>query len=162
MTPRGALARQIDLIVVGKLKEAAWQDIQSFYLQRLERYTHLRLVEVKDRIGKGGEEAQALKQEGEQLLQALPPGGHCLLLTPGGDRFGSIEFAEHLNALSVREARLCFIVGGPTGVSDAVLQRADSRLSLSSMTFPHELARIVLLEQLYRAASILRGEAYHK
>ena len=104
-----------------------------------------------------------LAREGERLLQALPNQAFAVALDPTGQTSTSEDLAKRLSSLALNgKSRIAFLIGGAFGLSDAVLARANIRLSLSPMTFPHELARLILVEQLYRAFTIQRGEQYHK
>lgn len=151
----------ITIAAVGKLREPHWQRAQEEYVRRLGRYTDLTLVEVKDVAGKAIPEAVATAREGEALLNAAS-GKRTILLSPIGRRMTSSELAHFLQTQLELYGDLAFLIGGPGGFNEAVVTAADEQLSLSPLTFPHELARIILLEQLYRAFTILHGEPYHK
>lgn len=151
----------IAVIAVGKLRERHWQAAQDEYAQRLGRYTDFRLVEVKDASGRSSA-AVAVAREGEGLLAASPTGARLILMAPDGRQMDSPELSGWLETQLERHGDLAFLIGGPLGFSPAVVDAAHDRLSLSPMTFTHEMARVVLLEQLYRAFTILHGEPYHK
>ncbi|MDX1415173.1 MAG: 23S rRNA (pseudouridine(1915)-N(3))-methyltransferase RlmH [Candidatus Promineifilaceae bacterium] len=153
---------QIVIAAVGKLRHREWRSMQNDYLKRLRRYTGINLVEVKDSVGKGFPDQVAMTREGEQLLQATSDVQRRVLLTPNGQEMSSEAFAEFIQKQIETFGRIGFLVGGPLGFSEEVIFGADTALALSQLTFPHELARIILLEQLYRAFTILRGESYHK
>ncbi len=153
---------QITIAAVGKLRSRDWRDAQGDYLKRLQRYTDVRLAEVKDSVGRGFPDSVAVIREGEQLLHATSKTHRRLLLTPDGKEMSSKAFAAFIQKQLVTYGRIAFLMGGPLGFSEEVIGAADARLSLSKLTFPHEMARIILLEQLYRAFTILHGEAYHK
>lgn len=153
---------QIVLATVGKLRQRAWRDSQSDYLKRLQRYTDIRLMELKDSVGRGFPDVVAVQREGEQLLQATSTVRRRILLAPDGREMSSEMLAGYLGKQLEIYGRIAFLLGGPLGFSEEVIEAADERLSLSQLTFPHELARIIFLEQLYRAFTILRGEPYHK
>ncbi len=152
----------ITLAAVGRLKERHWQAAQDDYARRLNRYTDFRLVEVRDAVGKSLPDATALGREGEQLLAAVPKGARVILMTPDGREMGSPELAAYLQDQLEMHGELAFLIGGPLGFDAAVSAAAHDSLALSRLTFPHELARVILLEQLYRAFTILHGEPYHK
>lgn len=152
----------IDLITVGKLRGKAWQFAQADYVKRLSYYTRLNLVEVKDFVGQSLPEAVAKQKEGELLLKAAGVVNQIILLTPEGRQLSSPELAEFVGQGVEVNGRLAFLIGGPFGFADEVVRAAGQQLSLSRLTFPHELARVIFLEQLYRAFTILRGESYHK
>ena len=157
----------IKLCCVGKLKEAYFTDACAEFQKRLGRFCTLKVVEVADERAPDSlspaEEAQVKSREGERLLAAIDPKDVVIALAVGGKRYTSESFAAHLESLETRGARtIAFVIGGSLGLSDAVLRRADETLSLSDMTLPHRIARLVLLEQLFRAYKIRRGETYHK
>lgn len=153
---------QIVVAAVGRLKRSEWQSAQALYHKRLEHYTNFSLVELKDSVGRGFPDAIALQREGEALLQAAGGAQRRILLDPRGRSFTSRQFAAFLQRQIELYGRLAFLVAGPLGFDEAVQEAAHDSLSLSRLTFPHELARIIFLEQLYRAFTILRGEPYHK
>jgi 23S rRNA (pseudouridine1915-N3)-methyltransferase len=150
------------LITVGRLKRAYWKQAQREYQERLQHYTDFGLVEVKDVVGQGLPDKAALKREGEQLLKAAESAARRIALTPVGVQMSSTQLATYLQRQVQLFRRLAFFIGGPLGFSDELLAACDEQLSLSTLTFPHELARIMFLEQLYRAATIISGEQYHK
>jgi 23S rRNA (pseudouridine1915-N3)-methyltransferase len=158
----GRLGGRLLVAAVGKIKEKHWQAAQADYVKRLNRYTDFQLVEVKDAMGRTVPEAVARQREGEQLLQAVGDMHRLIALSPEGKQMSSPELAEFLQKEVVTYGRLAFFIGGPLGFSDEVLTTCHLQLSLSLLTFPHEMARIILLEQLYRACTILSGEKYHK
>jgi 23S rRNA (pseudouridine1915-N3)-methyltransferase len=150
------------LVAVGRLKDAALRDACADYANRIRRYVKFRIIEVRHTRGRAHDPREIRRLEGTALLRALRPGMRVVALTRSGESDDSAAFARRVDAWQ-REARdVAFLVGGAGGIDDAVLQRAETRLSLSALTMPHELTRLVLLEQLYRACTILRGEPYHK
>ncbi len=153
---------QIIIAAVGKLRRREWRDAQRDYLKRLQRYSGVQLVEVKDSVGRGFPDNVAVLREGEQLLLSTSDAQRRLLLTPDGREMSSKAFAVFVEKQLTTYGRIAFLMGGPLGFSEEAIIAADARLSLSQLTFPHELARIVFLEQLYRAFTIIRGESYHK
>jgi len=152
----------IDLIAVGKIRSKPWQLAQADYEKRLGYYTRFNLVEVKDFVGRGQPDAVAMQKEGELLLKAAEGAGRIILLTPEGRRATSPGLARYVQKQLEVYGRLAFLIGGPLGFSDPVTAAAHDQLSLSPLTFTHELARVILLEQLYRAFTILNNENYHK
>lgn len=153
---------KITLVAVGRMKEAHWREAAAEYLKRLGPYAAVEVVEVADR-DVTRDEARALADEGSDVLRALPDGAHVIALEPGGRRMSSEQFADELGAHMLEgRSRVAFVIGGAAGFAPVVLARADDRLSLGPMTLPHQLARVVLLEQVYRAFRILRGEPYHR
>ena len=153
---------RITFAVVGRLKKSEWQSAQDKYLKRLKRYSTFSVVEVKDAVGRGFPDAVAMEREGKALLDAGADARRRILLTPNGRELDSEQFAAYLQRQIELYGHLAFMMGGPLGFSPEVESAAEESLSLSRLTFPHELARIVFLEQLYRAFTILRGEPYHK
>ncbi len=152
----------IDIVAVGKIKEKHWRTAQDEYLKRLNRYFLARLSEVKDALGQGLPDATALQREGQELLRASAGAHYRIALTPEGKTFTSPGLAEFLMKHLETHGRLAFLIGGPLGFAPDLTENCDCCLSLSTLTLPHELARVVLLEQLFRAAAILNGEKYHK
>ena len=158
---------QIVILSVGKLKEKPYRQMADEYLKRLSRYGKYEEIEVLDlpeRENASPAEEEKLKtREGEALLQRLRPGDRVTALTIPGRQRSSRELAEELGEARNRGAgRIVFVIGGSLGLGSNVLERADDEMSMSRMTFPHQLARVMLLEQLYRAEKILAGERYHK
>lgn len=149
---------------VGHLKEPFYRLAQDEYLKRLQRYARLAVVEVADEpVPHGAVEQDAVKtREGERLWKRLPAGSLKVALDMRGELHSSEDFACWLGRqiASGREA-VAFLIGGTLGLPAFILAEADHLLSLSRMTFPHQMARVILLEQLYRAFRILRNEPYH-
>lgn len=153
----------IGVVAVGKLKERFWREASDEYLKRLRSYADVRVTEVADRDPGRGGEARALDEEGTDVLRAIGTSDHVVALALGGKNLTSEEFSAYLAKLGVDgRSAVTFVIGGSHGLSREVLARADERLSLGAMTLPHNLARVVLLEQVYRAFRIMRGEPYHK
>ncbi len=155
---------QITLLTVGKIKDACYRNAAQNYIKRLKHYVAYDEIEVREeRGGKNARVSDIIEKEGHRLLHALHPDAVVVALGPSGKLCSSEALAKRLTHLRVqRKSRLIFFIGGPFGLASQVLSRADWHLSLSPMTFPHELARVILLEQLYRAFTIIRGENYHK
>ncbi len=155
---------KITVVAVGKLKERFWSDACAEYAKRLGGYATVRVLEVPDRDpAKSGGEDGARALEGKAILAAIPDRSHVILLDVAGKERSSEEIAARLDDLMVRgSSSITFVIGGSCGVSDEVYARADERLSFGRITLPHNLARVVLLEQAYRAFKIMRGEPYHK
>ncbi len=158
---------KITLITVGKLKEKYWQDAIAEYSKRLSRYCKLEMVQVQDEKTPDGAspalEQQIKEREGERILEKLRPDTFVIALAIKGHMLDSEELAEKIEKLGVRGvSQIAFVIGGSLGLSDAVLSRADYQLSFSRMTFPHQLMRVVLLEQIYRSFRIINKEPYHK
>ena len=148
------------LVAVGKLRpyyRAACDD----YLQRLERYGPVEEREVRE-AGKAATALLARREEATRLERALPADAELLALDRSGDAWSSEELARRLDRWRTAGANLALVLGGAVGLAPALLERARHRWSLGPLTLPHELARVVVLEQWYRAWTILRGEPYHK
>jgi 23S rRNA (pseudouridine1915-N3)-methyltransferase len=154
--------RRSTVVAVGRLKGWAAAGCDD-YLKRLRRYFPVEVVEVPEVDMNRHSREEVLAAEGERLLKRLPAGAHVIALDrERGKPISSEELAQKLSALGVSgRSHVAFVLGGPLGLSPEVLQRADERLSLGDITLPHAVARIVLLEQLYRAVKIERGEKYH-
>jgi 23S rRNA (pseudouridine1915-N3)-methyltransferase len=155
---------RIFLVAVGRLRDATIRDGVDDYVRRLSHYASVKLVEVKgERVRKGVPRDQLLAREGTRLLQAIPQDAYTIALDRVGESCRSEDLADRLARLGVEgRSRVAFVIGGPLGLASAVIDRADWRLSLSEMTFPHEMSRLILSEQIYRAFTIIRGEDYHK
>lgn len=152
------------VVAVGKLKERFWKDACDEYLKRLQPYARTIVHEVSDvDPNRAGGIAAAREKEGLAILSAVPVDTHVIVLAIEGKEHSSVELSRRIDDLAMIGARgLTFIIGGSDGVSDAVRTRADETLSLGRITLPHNLARVVLLEQLYRSQKISRKEPYHK
>ena len=156
------------ILCVGKLKEKPYRQMADEYLKRLGRYGKVEETEIPDLPEPASGASAALEEqlkakEGEAILARIHPGDRVIALTIGGKRQSSEELAEHLSRLrTAGMSHLVFVIGGSLGLGKNVLERADEELSMSPMTFPHQLARVMLLEQLYRAEKINAGERYHK
>lgn len=152
---------RLRIAVVGRVKEPHWRAACDEYLKRLRPYATMDVVEVSDR-DLGTDPGRAVAAEAVDLLRALPDGSYVVVLDLGGTQRTSEQFSEDLAALMVRgRSDITFVIGGSAGLAPEVLARADVVLSLSKMTLPHQLARVVLLEQIYRAFKIMRNEPYH-
>ncbi len=154
------------ILCVGRLKEAYWRQAAAEYLKRLGRYGKTELQEVDDlpepEHASDADRQKIMQKEGEALLRRIRPGDHVVALCIDAPQQTSENLAQWLRTRDLAGARTVFVIGGSLGLSEQVLARADARLSMSRMTFPHQLARVMLLEQLYRARKILAGEKYHK
>ncbi len=154
---------RVTLLAVGRLKECYWRDACDEYLKRLRPYAAVRVVELADRDPGKATVERAVQDEGADVLAAVRAGEHVVALDVAGRAVDSVEFSRYLERLALDgRSAVTFVIGGSHGLSADVLSRADERLSLGPMTLPHNLARVVLLEQLYRAFRIARGEPYHK
>lgn len=154
----------ITVVCVGKLKEKFWVDACAEYLKRLKPYAQVTVKEIPDvDPAKAGGIAGSLEKEGAAILAAIPDRSHVLLLAIKGKQRSSEDFSARIDELALQgKSDLAFVVGGSDGVNDDVCARANETLSFGAITLPHNLARVVLLEQIYRAFKISRGEPYHK
>lgn len=150
----------IRIICVGKLKEKYWSDAVLEYIKRLQKYVKLELIEVAD---EGiSDSVVALRKEKERIEKYLSAKDFIVTLEIGGKNFSSVEFAQELESLQMNYGNITFIIGGSYGLDEEILKRSQLSLSFSKMTFPHQLFRIMLLEQIYRAFKIQNHETYHK
>ena len=159
--------QKITVLCVGKLKEAFYEQAVKEYEKRLSRCCKLELLELPEqRLGDEPSEAeirQALKKEAALVEQKLPKGGALVALCIEGKPCSSEELSRRLTELGVQgKTQITFLIGGSVGLDESLKQQADWRLSMSPMTFPHHMARIMLLEQIYRAYQINAGSRYHK
>lgn len=158
---------KITILAVGKIKEAYFRDAVSEYSKRLSKYCSLEIIEVADektpeRAGERQQE-QIREKEADRLLRHIKEDAYICPLVIEGKRFTSASFAQRIERLGIQgKSHIIFIIGGSLGLHDKVLQRADEKLSFSDMTFPHQLMRVILLEQIYRACRINANEPYHK
>lgn len=150
----------IRIVCVGKLTEKYFQASIEEYSKRLSKFTRLELVEVKDEKV-GNDEKRVLDTEAERIMKQLRSSDYVVALCVDGENLHSVEFARILQA-KMMIGNVVFVIGGPLGIGEAVLKRCNLKLSFSSFTFPHQLLRVLLLEQLYRAFTILKGIGYHK
>ena len=158
---------KIDILAVGRIKEAFMREGVSEYLKRLSRYCDIQVIEVADEKTPDApterEKEVILQKEGERLLKKLPENAWVVALAIDGRKYSSEGLAEHIQELMVGgRSHLVFVIGGSLGLHRDILKRADERLSFSDMTFPHQLMRLILAEQLYRTFRISRNEPYHK
>ena len=152
------------VIAVGKLKERFWSDACSEYLKRLQPYAKTKVVEIADvDPARVGGEAASIEREGVSILKVIPERAHVVLLAIDGKQRSSEGLSRRIDDRGIGGVgEAGFVIGGSCGVSADVRARADETLSFGLITLPHNLARVVLLEQLYRACKISRGEPYHK
>jgi 23S rRNA (pseudouridine1915-N3)-methyltransferase len=157
----------ISIIAVGKLKEAYLKQGIDEYLKRLSSYAKVHIIEVPDEkapenLSEAGE-IQVKDKEGQRILAHIKPDSYCIALAIEGKQQSSEQLAETIDKLATYgNSNVTFVVGGSLGLSVEVLQRANEKLSFSKMTFPHQLMRLILVEQVYRAFKINKGEPYHK
>lgn len=158
---------EITLITMGKLKEKFYLSAAAEYAKRLSGYCRFTLLELPEsRLAENptaAEIAQGLEKEADLILSRIPKGAWFCVFTPEGKTLSSEAFADQLREVKLSgKSSACFLIGSSFGIAPRVKERADFRLSMGPMTFPHHLARIMVLEQLYRAESIQAGSKYHK
>lgn len=158
---------KITILCVGKIKEKFYRDAIFEYEKRLSRYCKLEIIEVADEKtpDQAGHslEQQIKKKEAERMEKYLKEGAFICALAIEGKQLDSVEFSEKIERLGTGGiSHIIFLIGGSLGMTDALLERADMKLSFSKMTFPHQLMRVILLEQIYRAYRIMNKEPYHK
>jgi 23S rRNA (pseudouridine1915-N3)-methyltransferase len=151
----------IRLIFVGRVKEEWLKEQIEEYVKRIGRFTRIQIDEVKDEKILGNDYSKIKKAEGERILKLLDD-DYVIALDHNGKSLDSPEFAQALKKSSQEHRRLTFVVGGALGLSDDVLKRCNLKLSLSKMTFTNQMVRLLLVEQVYRAFTILAGMEYHK
>lgn len=158
---------KISIVCVGKIKEKFFKDAINEYMKRLSKFCKIEIMEVQDEkteenLSENAEEEIRVK-EGKRILKVLPENAYMILLAIKGEELESVAFARKIEKLSVSGvSHIAFVIGGSLGTSKEIYDRADLLLSFSKMTFPHQLMRVVLLEQVYRAYKIINGEPYHK
>ena len=158
---------KITILCVGKVKESFMREAVGEYRKRLSRYVKLDIVEVADERtpdhASEKEEAIIREKEGERLFRKLKPDDVVIALAINGMQHDSLSFARMMDHFGLSgKGNVVFVIGGSLGLSDQLLKRADKQLSFSKMTFPHQLMRVILLEQIYRSYRIIHGEPYHK
>ena len=158
---------KITIIAVGKIKERYLKEGIAEYRKRLSRFCNVELIEVADEQApetlSASQEEQVKKKEAERINRRLKEGTLLIVLDIKGERLDSESFAEKMQAFLVSgNSHITFVIGGSLGLDAELIKKARFRLSLSDMTFPHQLTRLILLEQIYRAFKIIHGETYHK
>ena len=164
MARPGSAGAAVKVVVaaVGKPRDAALAAAIRQYEDRAAHYWPLEIVEVKEESSRGATPAQVMMREGERILAKIPSGAAVVLCDPGGEAFDSERFSDWLQERRERAQDVVFVIGGAWGIGEGLRVGPHRRLALAPWTLPHELARLVLTEQLYRAGTLLRGEPYHK
>lgn len=155
----------INIICVGKLKEKYWVMAENEYSKRLSRFVKLNLIQLPDEKLTGNDSLDniAKEKEGEKIISKIPKNSFVIAMDIKGKQLSSEEFSKQIENLSITgKSNITFIIGGSLGISDSVLKKADKKISFSKMTFPHQLFRIMLLEQIYRSFKIINNGTYHK
>ena len=150
----------IKIITVGSIKENYLKDAIEEYKKRISKYTNLEIIELKDE----GlvEQEKSIKLEAEKIEKYLNEKDYIITLEIEGKEYTSEEFAERLRTIQIENSNITFIIGGSYGLADSIKNKAKMHLSFSKMTFPHQLFRVILLEQIYRSFKINNNESYHK
>ena len=149
----------IKIITVGKIKEKYLTDAINEYLKRLNKYTKINLIEVPD---ENFDITKTLETEKKSILKYVSEKDYIITMEIEGKELSSIEFARKIDEIQINNSNICFIIGGSYGLSDEIKKMSNFKLSFSKMTFPHQLFRLILLEQIYRAYKINNNESYHK
>lgn len=158
---------RVTIVCVGKLKEKYWREAVAEYSKRLSRYHKLEIIELADEKApetmSPAQEAEVKEKEGQRILKQISEDAFVVALAVEGNPLSSEELADFVEKKAVGGiSHLVFLIGGSLGLSPEVMKRADFALSFSKMTFPHQMMRVVLLEQIYRAERIRKNEPYHK
>lgn len=152
----------INIIVLGKLKEKYWRDAEAEYLKRLKSYAKIKIIELPEEAFRESDEREKIKmKEAEKIQKYIQPDNVIIALHEYGKQYTSKEFAKFLEEHSTRGESIIFIIGGPLGLHSSILDQTHFQISLSELTFPHQMVRTILLEQLYRSGTILQGKQYH-
>ncbi len=157
----------IHIVCVGKIKESFYRDAVNEYSKRLSRYCKLKITEVADENTPQNAsevlEEQIREKEAERILKAISDHTYVCILAIEGKEYDSVSFAKEIDLLATNgNSDITFVIGGSLGLSQSVYRRADKKISFSKMTFPHQLMRVILLEQIYRGYRIIHNEPYHK
>ncbi len=153
---------KVTLLLVGKTRDKIYSEGITDYVNRINHYLSFEVKVIPELKNSGNlSEKQQKEKEGEQILKNIEEKSHVVLLDERGKEYRSVEFASWLENKQLSARQLIFVVGGPYGFSQDVYKRADDKISLSRMTFSHQLVRLVFVEQLYRACTIIKGEPYH-
>lgn len=158
---------KITIVCVGKIKEKFYKDAIDEYQKRLGKYCKLEIIEVPDEKTPDGASDKVcegiMEKEGERVLSHIPDTSYVIALAIEGKQYDSVSFAKYIDRLGIEgKSNIVLTIGGSLGLSNKVKSRADTLLSFSNMTFPHQLMRVILLEQIYRAYRITNNEPYHK
>ncbi len=154
---------KIKLIVLGKLKEQAYRDLEKEFLKRLSPFAKIKVIELAEvSYGKNADLERVKQQEAENVIKYLPDDGIIILLEEKGTLRNSNDFAKFLERIGISGREIIFVIGSGIGLHESLKQYSNYTISLSPLTFPHNMARVILEEQIYRASTILVGKEYHK
>ena len=153
----------ISIVAVGKIKEKSLSQLIEEYKKRIGAYSKIEIIEVSDEPNDRLSDEKVKEIEGQRIIKQLKKDNYVILLSLKGKQMDSIKFSREIEKINTyNSSHITFVIGGSVGVSEQVEQRADLLLKLSEMTFPHNIARLLILEQIYRAYKILNNETYHK
>jgi len=147
----------IKIVCVGKIKEQFFRDAIKEYLKRLSKYTKIEIVELNDENN-----GNILKKESESILKNINEKDYVITLEIEGNKLSSIELSKKIEDTLIINSNIVFVIGGSLGLDKSIKERSNYKLSFSELTFPHQLFRIILLEQIYRSFKIINNESYHK
>lgn len=150
----------IKIICVGKLKEKYWTMAIEEYQKRMQKYTKVEIIELMDE--KTDDKVVALRKEKEQILKHVNPKDYIITLEIDGEEYDSLTFSRKLDQIEMKNPNITFIIGGSFGLDNEIKNLSNEKISFSKLTFPHQLFRVMLLEQIYRAYKIRNNESYHK
>ena len=150
----------IKIICVGKIKEKYLKDAIDEYKKRISKYTKIEIIELSD-IGNLSKK-ETIEKEGNNILKYIKPKDYIITLEIDGRKMDSVTFSKHIDSTLINNPNIVFIIGGSFGISDEVKLKSNFKLSFSDFTFPHQLFRVILLEQIYRSYKIINNESYHK
>lgn len=152
----------ITILVLGKLKEKYWTDAEKEYLKRLSPYAKIKIIELSEEAFIEKDNIEIIKKkEAEKIQKNLPQNSFVIALHERGEEMTSPDLANFLENNSTKGENLIFVIGGPRGLHSNILNLADKKVSLSQLTFPHQMIRTILLEQIYRSVTIMQGKNYH-
>lgn len=153
---------KLTLVCVGKLKEKYWNEAEAEYLKRLGPAGKIRIMEIpEETLNSNHDDLFCRKKEAEKIEKLIKPDALAVALCLKGESINSEKFSEKINNISQNGQEIIFLIGGPTGLDSRLIEKSDWKISLSKMTFTHQMARIILLEQIYRAFTIATGKKYH-
>ncbi len=150
------------VLAIGKMRFAPYRAAADEYLKRLKHYLNIQEIELKSEASPKLSETQIREKESRQFIEAVPPSTYMFVLDERGKLFNSVQFSDLLGKLIDQSQDMAFVIGGAYGHHECLRQRANMVFGLSPLTFPHELARVIVYEQIYRAMTILKNEPYHK
>ena len=158
---------RITIVCVGKIKESFYREALAEYAKRLSKYCRFEIIEVVDeKTPEGASDAlceHIMQKEADRILAKIPEDGYLVVTAIEGKKYDSVGFAKEIEKITVRGINhIVFVIGGSLGIHESIKNRADMKISFSDMTFPHQLMRVILSEQIYRAFRIIKNEPYHK